>query len=212
MAMQKNVTKKKKEQVGVSAAQVEKAVADAMDDIASEETPFLHQDGASNIAIVGDASRTTKKHNDTVYRVKFVLPKSEYDINDYEPEDVSGESASSFIWEVNATQEEITPHTRTFYTTISVDFLTMFLQEVTTENGGRGFEFVTDQTEFANRAVRFYRTTELLENTKYFMGMLLGIDQEYIPYIHEYQLIQMVIDLISKNPDLMNESYFLTKH
>lgn len=184
--------------------EVEKPIVEALDKVAENSTPFLKQENNGNLTVMGDPTLVAPTPLEE-YEITLVLPTNEFDKSEWAT--ILKETNDQFMVEVKATQEKITPYNRTFLSSVAVDFLALFF--VDKEDDGN-FELLTG-ADLANATLRYFRTDSLIENTKFFVGKLLGLDDKYSPYLLDTEVVTLAVQLILANPSLINEAYFTVK-
>lgn len=205
MAMQKIAKKQEEPKVTeIKAPEIEEKVLQAVDEVAENDKPFLKQETTGDVVVLGDARKVEKVVNETTYKVDFLFEKAKFNIEDYG--NVSYENKDFFVVTADATQEPVTPYNRTFLATVAFDFIRLFFEF----NDGVA-ELITDEKKLTTQTLSFYRASELVKGMKDFVGILLGLDEELIPYQNDVQLLANAINLIEMNPTLINEVYFQVK-
>lgn len=193
----------KKAEPTIKKDEVEKKIVEAIDQVAEDQTPFMKQEANGELTVMGDPKLIDTK-NEEVYDVTLVLPKPQYNPEDFEK--ILKEDDNWFMVEVQATQEPVTPFNRTYLAAVAVDFIVMFF-----EDDGNGNLDLMSLEKREKQTIKFFRTDEIVENTKFFVGKLLGIDTEMIPYLWDVDTVGLAIQLIVANPSLINEAYFTVK-
>lgn len=198
----KKIKKEKEEKLQV--VEAEKKILEAIDKVAESDKPILKEELNGDLTILGDPKKVVEDQNKTEYEIFFVFDKETHNTEDYE--DIVFENENYFTVKTIATQEKITPYNRTFLTVTALDILVNFF--VQQEDGG--FELIKGE-DMVNKTYRVFRNENFVENIRYFVGRLLGIDEEFIPYMNDIQLIEIAVKLIIANPTLINEAYFKLK-
>lgn len=181
-----------------------KQIADAVDKVAENDKPFLKQDSNEELSILGDPTKIEKDDNETLYTVEFVLPKDEFDVTDFDPKCVQ-DGDTHFHFTTTATQEKIRPNDRAGFMVAAASVLQHFFVVK-----GDGVEML-DGDELNDAALNYYLNPVVVGATKQFVGRMLGIDKKLIPYFAEDEVVKTAIDLIAKNPSVVNESYFTSR-
>lgn len=199
----KKAVKPENKVVDLKASDIENPVLEAIDKVAEDKQPFLKEETNGDISVMGDPTQIEAPKDDTTYTVNFLFPKTKFKVDDFG--NITFENEEFFTVATNGKQEAITPFNRTFLATVAVEFMLMFFEE---HDGNMELK---SEKDLRRASVQFYKNEELVEGTKDFVGKLLGVDEEYIPYINDMQLPTLATELITKNPTLINEAYFKIK-
>lgn len=201
MAMKK-IKKAKEEKLNGETAV--KEIVKAVDEVAENDKPFLKEETNGDLVILGDPKKVEPIVNDTEYELTLVLPKAEFKTEDFE--EIVFENDEYFNVPIKATQEPVTNLNRTYLVSVAMDLLiTLF------DKDEDGLFELPNQEDLTRKSYYLYRTPVLLEAMIYFVGIFLGIDKEYIPYINDIQALSVAISLIKNNPTMFNEAYFKVK-
>lgn len=201
------INKKKDKVTKVSSRKLEETIIKGMDQVAEDDTPFLQQTGKEELRVLGDANKVAAPDLEKKYRVTFVLPKDEFSKDDYDEKAIIDENDFSFTVKTDATQEPVTPYNRTYLSASAVDLLVNFFEE---DPETKEFDMKSGD-DLKRASILFFRNDTIIESTKFFIGKLLGLPENLIPYMGDLSLIENGFDLIIQNPSLMNEAYFTVK-
>lgn len=183
---------------------VEREILQAVDKVAENDTPFLKQEVDGKLTILGDPTKIIPDELETEYEVEFVLPHDTFAESEFEA--VTDSNAYTFTIKTSATQEKITPHNRTIFAMYAVSFISSFFEE-----DGEGVIKLKEGDEAKRSTILYYRNEELVESTKWFVGKMLGIDDDLIPYQQDTLVVANAVQLIIENPALINTAYFDVK-
>lgn len=213
MAVIRKKNKEKKNTKKEITKEIETNVVKGLKEVANDTTPVLKEELNGDLSIIGDASKIDTPTNDTVYKLKFIFPTNEFKPEELEDFSVTKTNKEFVTATIEATQEPVTPFNRKFLSAVAFDLITTFLVPVKDENGKdtKEWDLPDSDDEFTKIIINFYRNDFLLENTKFFIGKLLGLNAKYIPYMEDLMLSNIALDLIRKNPTLMNEAFFSVK-
>lgn len=180
-------------------------IAAAVDAVAENDTPFLKQDSNSELSILGDPTKIDPADNDTVYEIEFVLPKEEFDPNEFPADCVTDNGGTTFVFATTATQEKINPNDRAGFTFAAANVIQHFFRVE-----GSEADMMTEE-EMSEATLQYFLNPMLVGATKTFVGRFLGVDKRLIPYFSEDLVVKTAISLIIKNPSVVNESYFTSR-
>lgn len=206
MAMKK--IEKRQEVIENIGEEMMDAVEQAMDDVSKNDQPFVRATtNTDTISVLGDPQKIAEPTPIRDYEVTFILPKAEFSKDSFEADSIREENDEVFVVKTTATQEKVTPYNRGYLSTTAIAFISNFFvidEESSTATLKKG-------KDLSKATLAFFREEDMVEAGKFFVGKMLGIDEELIPYLYDVELVEQVFNLIGDNPTLMNEAYFSAK-
>lgn len=206
----KNMTKTNK--IPANSETLTKAVNESLDTIATDETPYMKQDTTGEISVIGDAKKVVEEVNTRVYDLGFILPLDKFNPKDFNEDMIVRVGDVNFIVKTTATQEKVSPFNRLYFVSVGAQFVASFFVPLFDDNGEATGQYgLRDGDDRVSHIKKFYRSDVAVEDAKFYVGKMLGVDEELIPYMADSDLVEYLIDLILKNPSLMNESFYSAK-
>lgn len=210
MAINKKFKKNLKQKA--DAEKISKVVSSQMDEIADDETPYLSQDSDGSLSVVGDPKKVGAELVRQDMKVRFILPFTDFDMDDFDSESISNVTDYTFNVTTIASQEPLSPLSRASLADTAVRFLSMFFVDQIDDEGNHTGQIIFNPEIDSSKVGRsFYRDYEMVGACKDFVGGLLGVDEELIPYLHDFDLLMQVYTLINENRELLNSAYRTAK-